>query len=237
MDSDTTRACYWPTVSKRLTQLWPGYFSTQPMRCFWPEGQKLKNLTYLGEIFQTQTQTIDGTRATNYWPDLDPSLLVSGQVKFLLLGLGRVSHLWFGYGFGKFPLKMSNFSIFCPSGQKKKCQRVRSKSMRVRAGLASFLLRVKSMFRSGQCPSLITSSSPLSSFISFCLFHSEFRFLTGNLLSKGKPNIWPTLDFFNLLMHHVSVGEKDLKAWPVFFSSNFVYPAFLGWCDELLPLN
>jgi len=38
---------------------------------------------------------------------------------FLALGLGRVSHLWFGYGFGKFPLKMSNFSSFCPSGQKK----------------------------------------------------------------------------------------------------------------------
>jgi len=25
---------------------------------------------------------------------------------------GRVSHLWFGFEFGKFPLKMSNFSIF-----------------------------------------------------------------------------------------------------------------------------
>jgi len=32
--------------------------------------------------------------------------------------VARVSYLWFGYGFGKFPLKMSNFSIFCPSGQK-----------------------------------------------------------------------------------------------------------------------
>jgi len=31
---------------------------------------------------------------------------------------GRVSHLWFGFEFGKFPLKMSNFSIFFPSGQK-----------------------------------------------------------------------------------------------------------------------
>jgi len=34
------------------------------------------------------------------------------------VGLGQVSHPWFEYGFGKFPLKMSNFSIFCPSGQK-----------------------------------------------------------------------------------------------------------------------
>jgi len=56
-----------------------------------------------------------------------------GRVKFLLLGSGRVSHLWFGYGFGKFPLEMSNFSIFGPSGQKK-CHRVGSKSTRVSAG-------------------------------------------------------------------------------------------------------
>jgi len=33
-------------------------------------------------------------------------------------GQKRVSHLWFGFEFGKYPLKMSNFSIFFPSGQK-----------------------------------------------------------------------------------------------------------------------
>jgi len=37
-----------------------------------PKGKKLKNLTFLGEIFQTQTQTINGwpdlTRATKNWP-------------------------------------------------------------------------------------------------------------------------------------------------------------------------
>jgi len=45
------------------------------------------------------------------------SLLVMGpgQVIFLWLGSGWVSHLWFGFEFGKFPLKMS---IFCPSGEK-----------------------------------------------------------------------------------------------------------------------
>jgi len=31
---------------------------------------------------------------------------------------GRVSHLWFGFEFQKFPLKMSNFLIFFSSGQK-----------------------------------------------------------------------------------------------------------------------
>jgi len=30
----------------------------------------------------------------------------------LWLGSGRVSHLWFGLEFGKFPQKTSNFSIF-----------------------------------------------------------------------------------------------------------------------------
>jgi len=30
---------------------------------------------------------------------------------------GLVSHLWFGFGFGKFPLKMSIFLVF-PFGQK-----------------------------------------------------------------------------------------------------------------------
>jgi len=29
-----------------------------------------------------------------------------------VMGPGRVGHLWFGFGFGKFSLKMSNFSIF-----------------------------------------------------------------------------------------------------------------------------
>jgi len=43
------------------------------------------------------------------------------------VGLGRVSHLWFGVDFGKFPLKMSNFSIFFPSDQNKSLL-VRSKA-------------------------------------------------------------------------------------------------------------
>jgi len=62
-----------------------------------------------------------------------------------------VSHLWFG--FGKFPLKMSNFSIFFPL-EKKKSLRVGSKSIRVKGWSASYLLRVKSKLASGQGPSL-----------------------------------------------------------------------------------
>jgi len=65
MGPDPTRAYIWLTFNKRLTRLWPGYFSTQPEAIFFdPKGKKLKNLTFLGEIFQILTQTING------WPDL-----------------------------------------------------------------------------------------------------------------------------------------------------------------------
>jgi len=43
---------------------------------------------------------------------------------------------------------MSNFSIFCPSGQKKSLQ-VGSESTQVGGGSASYLLRVKSKLGSG----------------------------------------------------------------------------------------
>jgi len=73
----------------------------------------------------------------------------SGQFFVTRVGSGRVSHLWFGLEFGKFPLKMSNFSIFSPSGQKKLLQ-VGSERTRVKAGSASYLLRVKSKLGSGR---------------------------------------------------------------------------------------
>jgi len=41
--------------------------------------------------------------------------------KLVVMGqkiLNRVSHLWFGFGFGKFPQKMSHFFNFFPSDQK-----------------------------------------------------------------------------------------------------------------------
>jgi len=90
-----------------------------------------------------ELQTSDGSGSKIFDP---------GWVNFLWLGSGRVSHLWFGLEFGKFPLKMSNFSIFFPSGQKN-CFRL--ESTRVKAGSASYLLRVKSKLGSGQGPSLL----------------------------------------------------------------------------------
>jgi len=79
-----------------------------------------------------------------------------GQIFVTWVGSGGVSHLWFGYGFGKFPQKITIFSNFCPSGQKK-CHRVGSKSTLVRAGSATYLLRVKSMFGSVHGLSLFQS--------------------------------------------------------------------------------
>jgi len=98
-------------------------------------------------------QSSDGSR----WKIFDP-----GRVNFLWLGLGRVSHLWFGFEFGKFPLKTSNFSIFFLSSQKKSLQ-VGSESTHFKGGSASYLLRVKSKLRSGrvgsgQSPSLLQTS-------------------------------------------------------------------------------
>jgi len=86
--------------------------------------------------------------------------LVMGPGLFFVarVGSGRVSHLWFGFEFGKFPIKMSNFSIFFPSGQKKSLQ-VGSKNIWVKGGSASYFLRVKSKLRLGQGPSLLGTIS------------------------------------------------------------------------------
>jgi len=93
----------------------------------------------------------------------------SGSILVAQVGSGQVSHLWFhwfGFGFGKFPLKMSNFSIFFPSGQKKSLQ-VRSKSTRVK-GRLPLIYCVKSKLGSGQVRAHIsTIYKPY--FISFSL--------------------------------------------------------------------
>jgi len=72
---------------------------------------------------------------------------------------GRVSHLWFGVNFGKYPLKMSNFSIFFPSGLKKSLW-VGSESTRVKGGSASYSLRVRSKLGSGPIVGIPQAISP-----------------------------------------------------------------------------
>jgi len=72
--------------------------------------------------------------------NLSPSSDGSGSKIF---DPGRVSHLWFRFGLGKFPLKIPNFPIFFLSGQKKLLQ-VGSKSTRVKDGPISFTIYRKS---------------------------------------------------------------------------------------------
>jgi len=89
---------------------------------------------------------------------LDVSINVQGpfdsdRSRSKIFDLGQVSHLWFGFRFGKFPLKMSNFSVYFPSGQKKYLG-VWSKSTWVEGESASHLLRVKRMLGSGPISTL-----------------------------------------------------------------------------------
>jgi len=72
--------------------------------------------------------------------------LTLGLVNFLRLGSDQGSHLWFG--FGKFPLKTSNFSSFSSLGQKISSGRV--KKSRVKGVSASYLLQAKSNLGSGR---------------------------------------------------------------------------------------
>jgi len=74
------------------------------------------------------------------------------SVQFFVARVGSAIY-GLGLNFENFPLKMSNFSIFFSSGQKKSLL-VGSESTRVKAGSASYLLRVKSKFGLGQGPSL-----------------------------------------------------------------------------------
>jgi len=103
MGPDPTRAYFWTAINKRPTCLWPGYFPTQPEEIFFdPKG---KNLTFLGEIFRIQTQTING------WPNPSHIKLTRPYPESKKFDPGRVCHLWVW----KILLK-TKFSIFCGAG-------------------------------------------------------------------------------------------------------------------------
>jgi len=68
------------------------------------------------------------------------SIFVSeGSGQFLVAQVGSAV---FGLGLENYPLKLQNFSIFFPLGQKKSL-RIGSKRTQVKGGLASYLLGVK----------------------------------------------------------------------------------------------
>jgi len=67
----------------------------------------------LNWLIQPRKIEVDKTRDVTRSKNVDP-----GRFNFLFLRPGQVSQLWFGSGFGKFPLKISIFSIFLPLSQK-----------------------------------------------------------------------------------------------------------------------
>jgi len=71
MGPDPTRAYFWPTVNKRLTRLWLGYFLTRPEDIFLPEGKKIEKFDISGENFQTQTIDVwlDPSYKELIWPN------------------------------------------------------------------------------------------------------------------------------------------------------------------------
>jgi len=82
MGPNPTRAHIWPAVNKMLTQLRPGYFPTRPKAIFFdPKRKKLKNLTFLGDIFEIQTQTING------WPYLGQKFLTRTHHYFIVINI------------------------------------------------------------------------------------------------------------------------------------------------------
>jgi len=95
--------------------------------------------------------------------------------------LGWVSHLWFGFGLGKFHLKMSIFLIFSLWVKKNLFGWVKGR-------WASYLLRIKSMLRSGQGPSLSELDVMNHSFKAFFIL-----MLFYNNIKLFKRVIWPEL--------------------------------------------
>jgi len=84
-----------------------------------------------------------------YWCYKKWSILVSDGFGSIFCSSGRVSHSWFGFEFGKFPLKMSKFSL-----------RVKKISGQFKGGSASYLLRVKSKLGSGPISTFGVQSLP-----------------------------------------------------------------------------
>jgi len=104
-----------------------------------------------------------------------------GRVNFLWLGSGRVSHLWFGLEFGKFPLKISIFQFF-PFG-----------SIKISSGLGRKVPRSKAGRPLIYCGSKVSSGRVESGPISSC---SSFLRQCGSLV--WAKSLTPGFAFINL---------------------------------------
>jgi len=79
--------------------------------------------------------------------------MVMGLGQFLLFRSGRFSHFWFEFGFGKFPLKIPNFSILLFGSKNISLGRVKRYPGQRRVSLL-FTASQRYMLGSGQGPSL-----------------------------------------------------------------------------------
>jgi len=141
---ETSKSCLLEILGDRVrTQLIINCQNCCEMTWFWLRGKALNenrwtHIKHFLDDFEKDIQS-DGSGSKIFDP---------GRVNFLWLWSGRVIHWLFGVDFGKFPLKMSNFSIFFSSGSNK------ISSGQVKDGSASYLLRVKSKLGLHQDPSL-----------------------------------------------------------------------------------
>jgi len=145
--------------------------------------------------------TSDGSRSKFFDP---------GRVRLIFCGSGWVSHLWFGFEFGKFPIKMSNFSIFFPLGQK---NLFGLESTWVKGGSASYLLRVKSKLGSGQSPFQMSTSfqDRLPPALSFPQLRYTYP-RDGPWPDLARAYFWPT------------ENKRPIRLWPKYI---------LTWIDEI----
>jgi len=104
------------------------FFCNEP-HWFLDEGQPSK-----GRIMFKKTMTFTLVFRGFLQESILFNLVMGPGQKFLTqVGSGQVSYLWFVFEFGKFHLKMSNFSIFFPSHQKN-LFRLGQKVSRLKAG-------------------------------------------------------------------------------------------------------
>jgi len=75
MGPEPTLSCFWFTVNKRLTRLWPWYFLTQTWKgFFYPKGRKLKILTFSGGNFPNPN-LYRPNQSNKNWPNLGQKCL------------------------------------------------------------------------------------------------------------------------------------------------------------------
>jgi len=104
MGPDPTQAYFWPTVNKRPTRLWPGYFLTQPEWIFLTGGKKIEKFGIFRRNFPNSNPNPkwlsqpNPTWATKNWPDPGQKFLTrthhySAYCIFRLDGCGSVLKL------------------------------------------------------------------------------------------------------------------------------------------------